>query len=118
MQVQRLVDSGSDTAKRDDSGNTALLCAAENEQMSTVEYLAERSPWHSVNKAGRTFLDTLFRLKNMTPRDMEIREEVELLAREVRTECLQYVNKEIQLISKFSLLITPVMDIIALQLTG
>ena len=44
---------------RDDLGNTALLCAAENGHISTLIYLMEHSPWHTVNAAQNTFLDII-----------------------------------------------------------
>jgi hypothetical protein len=45
--------------KKDDLGNTALLCAVENRNFVVAAFLASRSPWHTVNKAGRTFLRAL-----------------------------------------------------------
>ena len=53
------VESGDNTSKKNDLGNTALLCATENGNFVVAEYLATVSPWHTVNKAQRTFLETL-----------------------------------------------------------
>ena len=53
------VESGDNTSKKDDLGNTPLLCATENGNFLVAEYLANVSPWHTVNKARRTFLETL-----------------------------------------------------------
>lgn len=57
--MKSLVKDGADYCQKDDLGNTPLLCAAENGQLSVVEYLCLYSPWHTVNKAQKTFLDTL-----------------------------------------------------------
>lgn len=57
--VRSRVESGDNTSKKNDLGNTALLCATENGNFVVAEYLATVSPWHTVNKAKRTFLETL-----------------------------------------------------------
>ena len=57
--VRSRVESGDNTSKKNDLGNTALLCATENGNFVVAEYLATVSPWHTVNKAQRTFLETL-----------------------------------------------------------
>ena len=53
---------GGNTSKQNDLGNTPLLCATENGNFVVAEYLATVSPWHTVNKAGNTFLKTLVKV--------------------------------------------------------
>ena len=59
MKVKRLIADGYDTSQMDNAGNTAILCAAENGHLRVVQYLSDMSPWHTVNNAGRTFLETI-----------------------------------------------------------
>ena len=65
------MEIGHNTSLKDDLGNTALLCAAENGHIPTLEYLMEHSPWHTVNAAQKTFLDIIIDGRRPT-RDSDI----------------------------------------------
>lgn len=65
------MEIGHNTSLKDDLGNTALLCAAENGQIPTLKYLMEHSPWHTVNAAQKTFLDIIIDGRQPT-RDSDI----------------------------------------------
>ena len=55
--MKDLVLAGADLKLKDDRGNTPLMCAAENNKVSVVEYLAPLSPWHTVNDSQKTFVN-------------------------------------------------------------
>ena len=81
------VESGDNTSKKNDLGNTPLLCAAENGNFIVAEYLASVSPWHSVNKAQRTFLETL---EEVSSRDSD-NEEAKLRILEWAEVCIDRI---------------------------
>lgn len=47
---------GADAWMKNDLGNTPLLCAVENGHFEVAEYLSNVSPWHTANKAMKSFL--------------------------------------------------------------
>jgi hypothetical protein len=71
--------------KKDDLGNTALLCAVENRNFVVAAFLARTSPWHTVNKAGRTFLRALEIVECHGNENKAAKMDIMTLAKEVQT---------------------------------
>ena len=80
-----MIEAGADTTKKDDLGNTALLCAVENRNFTVAAFLAKQSPWHSVNKAGRTFLQAVEIVECNGSDNKAAKMEIQTLAAEVQT---------------------------------
>lgn len=74
--------------KKDDLGNTALLCAVENRHFTVAAYLAELSPWHAVNKAGRTFLKAVDVVNCHGSDNTDAKKAIQILAFKVKTSIL------------------------------
>jgi hypothetical protein len=78
--------------KRDDLGNTALLCAVENRNFTVAAFLAKISPWHTVNKAGRTFLRAVEIVECHGSENKAAKIVNETLAKEVQTNIVLYIS--------------------------
>jgi ankyrin repeat protein len=74
--VRFRVESGDNTSKQNDLGNTPLLCATENGNFVVAEYLSTVSPWHTVNKAGNTFLKTLVKVLSRGTEDEDAKRRI------------------------------------------
>jgi hypothetical protein len=85
-EVMSLYESGMDVSEVDDLGNTPLLCATENGCDETIRFLMKLSPWHTVNKAGKSFLDILL--------DSPIQEVLPILAGDVEGMAQDFLGDE------------------------
>lgn len=89
LEVKDLIANGMDVCELDDLGNTPLMCAAMNGREDVIEYLCERSPWHTTNSSNQSFLDIILKVfRNKFDEDFAIK--IEDLARET----LQNENSE------------------------